>query len=323
MLKNYFFPLFSLLIMNFAHAQAGNALDLDGTNDYVTFSVPTMFNSVATQDFTIEARIKPTTFTTNRVFFVQTTTSNYVSIMINSTGKVYAYINGTTNPSTSGSLTLNAWNHIAITRSVSTSETLIYINGVLQTTASGGSTSYGTTNLMAIGSKTDGTQLFKGTIDEFRIWSTVRTAAQITANMDSELTLPQTGLVSYYKCNQGIANGNNAGVTTLNDEFTTVNGTLLNFALTGTTSNWVGTSSLSTKETNFNPSLSLTPNPAVNEIKILGLKQRTDYKIFNATGQFIKTGNVDKENNIIEVSELNKGIYFINLGEEKMKLIKK
>ncbi|MCE3074788.1 LamG-like jellyroll fold domain-containing protein [Chryseobacterium gwangjuense] len=322
MLKNYFFPLFSLLIMNFANAQSGNALDLDGTNDYITFNVPTIFNNVATQDFTIEARIKPTTFTTNRVFFVQTTTSNYVSIMINSTGKVYAYINGTTNPSSSGSLTLNAWNHIAITRSVSTSETLIYINGVLQTTTSGGSTSYGTVNLMAIGAKTDGTQLFKGTIDEFRIWNTVRTAAQITANMDSEVT-PQTGLVSYYKCNQGIANGNNASVTTLNDEFTTINGTLLNFALSGTTSNWVGTSSLSTKEINFHSSLSLTPNPAVNEVKILGLKQRTEYTIFNAGGQFIKTGNVDKENNIIEVSELNKGVYFINLGEEKMKLIKK
>lgn len=305
MLKNYYLLLFSFFTMIFAKAQSGNALDFDGTNDYVSFSVPTMFNNFASQDFTIEARIKPTAFTVSRFFFVQTTNSNFVSILISTSGNLYAYISGTNNFATTSTLTLNAWNHIAVTRSVSSNTTSLYINGVLQTTGSGGSTSLGTQNLMTIGARTDGAQPFKGTIDEFRIWNTVRTESQITANMNNPLILPQTGLVSYYKFNQGIANGNNPTVTTLNDELNTGNGFLLNFALTGTTSNWVGSSTLSVNDVNHSSSLSLAPNPAENEIKISGLKQKTSYKIFNAAGQLMKTGNVANENNIIQISDLN------------------
>ncbi len=311
--------------MIFAQAQSGNALDFDGTNDYVTLGVPTMFNNVSTQDFTIEARIKPFALgTIGRVFFVQTTNSNYVSILISSSGNIYAYISGTNNFTTANALNVNAWNHIAVTRSASNNATTIYLNGIAQTLSDGGTTSTGTQNLMTIGSKTDGAQPFKGTVDEFRIWNSVRTGSQIAANMNNSIVLPQPGLVSYYKFNQGIANGNNPTVTTLNDELNTTNGTLLNFALTGTTSNWVGTSTLAVKDVNNNPSaFSLTPNPAENEIKIFGLKQKTEYEIFNAAGQLVKTGDVEKENNIIRVSELNTGIYFINLDNEKIKFIKK
>lgn len=309
--------------MIFAQAQSGNSLDFDGSNDYVTLNVPTMFNNVTTQDFTVEARIKPTAFAVSRVFFVQTTNSNYVTILISGSGNLYAYISGTNNFTTVGTLNLNVWNHIAVTRSASSDTTMIYLDGVAQTLSAGGTTSTGAQNLMTLGARTDGAQPFKGTIDEFRIWNSVRTGSQIAANMNSTLTLPQTGLVSYYKFNQGVANGNNPTVTTLNDELNTTNGTLLNFALTGTTSNWVGTGTLAVKDVSNNSSFSLAPNPAENEIKISGLKQKTAYKIFNATGQLLKTGNVEKENNIIGVSELNTGIYFINLDNEKIKFIKK
>ncbi|WP_345199663.1 LamG-like jellyroll fold domain-containing protein [Chryseobacterium ginsengisoli] len=323
MLKNYYLLFFSFFTMIFAQAQSGNALDFDGANDYVTFNVPTMFNNVATQDFTIEAKIKPTAYGISRVFFVQTSNSNYVSILISGAGIIYVYISGTNNFMVSNALTLNAWNHIAIVRSAALDTTKIYLNGVSETLLGGGTTSWGTANLMSFGAKTDGSQLFKGTMDEFRIWNIERTQSQITANMNNSLVLPQTGLVSYYKFNQGIANGNNPTVTTLNDEFNTVNGTLLNFALTGIISNWVGTGVLSTKDVDHNSSFSVAPNPAENEITISGLKQKTAYKIFNAAGQLLKTGNVEKENNIIKVSELNTGIYFINLDNEKIKFIKK
>ncbi|WP_415327776.1 LamG-like jellyroll fold domain-containing protein [Chryseobacterium sp. MMS23-Vi53] len=323
MLKNYYLLLCSFFTMIFAQAQSGNSLDFDGSNDYVTSNVPTMFNNVATQDFTIEARIKPSAFAVSRVFFVQTTNSNYVSILISSSGNLYAYISGTNNFTTATALNLNVWNHIAITRSVSSNTTMIYINGISQTLSDGGTTSTGTQNLMTLGSRTDGAQPFKGTMDEFRIWNTVRTGSQISANMNSTLTLPQTGLVAYYKFNQGIANGNNPTVTTLNDELNTTNGTLLNFALTGTTSNWVGTGTLAVKDIINASTFSVAPNPADNEIKISGLKQKTAYKIFNAAGQLVKAGNVEKENNSISVSELNTGVYFINLDDEKIKFIKK
>ncbi|MBK9337263.1 MAG: hypothetical protein IPM98_12075 [Lewinellaceae bacterium] len=49
-----------------------------------------------------------------------------------------------------------------------------------------------------------------------------------------------TDPVAYYKFNQGFANANNAGITTLDDATTNNNdGTLTNFGLTGLSSNWV------------------------------------------------------------------------------------
>ena len=44
---------------------------------------------------------------------------------------------------------------------------------------------------------------FPGTIDEVRIWNTARTPAQIQANMKQTLTGPQTGLLAYYKFDEG------------------------------------------------------------------------------------------------------------------------
>jgi hypothetical protein len=76
-------------------------------------------------------------------------------------------------------------------------------------------------------------------IDELRIWNLARTQAQIAANMNVELA-SQAGLVALYHFNQGVANGNNAGVTTAMDSSGAGrDGTLMNFALNGPTSNWV------------------------------------------------------------------------------------
>ena len=75
------------------------------------------------------------------------------------------------------------------------------------------------------------------------IWNKALTPAEVLTAMNTGWVGNEAGLVAYYKFNQGVANGTNAGVTTLNDLATTVgganNGTLTNFALTGTTSNWV------------------------------------------------------------------------------------
>ena len=80
---------------------------------------------------------------------------------------------------------------------------------------------------------------FNGQMDEVRIWNVTRTQVEIQANMNSEIS-SATGLVASYNFNQGVANGNNAGVTTATDSSGNGNnGTLTNFALTGTTSNWV------------------------------------------------------------------------------------
>jgi len=115
----------------------------------------------------------------------------------------------------------------------------MYINGTLQTLSSGGTSSGGTSGVLAIGSKTDGTQNLNGTLDEFRIWQNVRTACEINATMHHTLNGNEAGLVHYYNFDQGTAGGANAGITSLPDLTGTSTGTLNNFALSGSTSNWI------------------------------------------------------------------------------------
>lgn len=65
--------------------------------------------------------------------------------------------------------------------------------------------------------------------------------------MNCELTGNECNLVAYYKFNQGTAGGNNAGVTTLVGSTTNgYNGTLNNFALSGSTSNWISPGGVTT-----------------------------------------------------------------------------
>jgi hypothetical protein len=80
----------------------------------------------------------------------------------------------------------------------------------------------------------------KMTLDEFRIWNIARTSSQIQATIDTELVGTESNLKLYYNFNQGTTGGTNTGLTTLTDRTTSgYTGTLNNFGLTGTTSNWV------------------------------------------------------------------------------------
>jgi hypothetical protein len=87
--------------------------------------------------------------------------------------------------------------------------------------------------------------------------------------MNTQLAGNEANLAAYYNFNQGVANGTNTGLTTLNGSTTPpYNGTLYNFALTGTTSNWVDGPALTTN-TNIIPAnttytWTVVPNANVN-----------------------------------------------------------
>ena len=100
-----------------------------------------------------------------------------------------------------------------------------------------------------------------------RIWNVARTQSEINSNMPNELSLPQSGLVAYYKFNQGIANGNNTSITTLIDEIGINNGTLI-----GISSNWIGNSTLSVNSVNSkNINIKTLPKPFNRFYSTLGV----------------------------------------------------
>jgi hypothetical protein len=147
---------------------------------------------------------------------------------------------GAANRSTGITLNDNTWHHIAMTfNSGVTNGTLIYIDGVLKLTTT--MTILNQVDPFIIGSSIDPYgQFFAGSIDDVRVWNVIRTQTEIQDNMNIELTGNEVGLKAYYPFNQGIAAGDNTAITTVTDKtVNALNGTLTNFAKTGTTSNFV------------------------------------------------------------------------------------
>lgn len=235
--------------------QAGNALQFDASNGYVSASLPTVFNNFATNDFTIETWVKPlSNSTSKRVFFAQFDNNNFVSILINSANVPYIFIqdNGTTYSVNSQTQIFSGqWAHVATTWDASSNTIGLYIDGVAIAGISGGSSSLGTDNVMAIGARTDGQQIFNGSIDNLRIWSGIRTLCEINGSMNTRFTSAQPNLVASYDFNEGTAGATNTGITTLPELNGNFDGTLNGFLLTGATSNWVAsTAEISTLNNN-------------------------------------------------------------------------
>jgi hypothetical protein len=139
----------------------------------------------------------------------------------------------------------NVWYHLAATFNRASGEIKLYVNGVLDgqlTGLSGLPTDPGTQSLKigARGDDADTRFSHGGLMDEVRIWNVERTQADILSSMNYELGA-QPGLVALYHLNQGIAGGNNTGLTNVIDASGNGHdGSLIDFALTGPTSNWVG-----------------------------------------------------------------------------------
>ena len=88
--------------------------------------------------------------------------------------------------------------------------------------------------------ETTGDYFFVGSMDEVRIWTEPRTQQEIIDNMYHELSGNEDNLLIYYDFNQGTGDGDNTGITELIDRTSNnYNGLLHNFALTGSTSNFV------------------------------------------------------------------------------------
>ena len=229
----------------------GMALNFDGSNDF-TERAP--LASLGSGDFTFEFLFKANSTATFPVLFAQdqsgigtpafrveiNSNNNSLSFFLSSSGANVAV------STAANSVPIGVCTHYAIVRSGNTFTA--YINGVQSgtATASGTPTLTGNNFNFRIGARRNSSNTaqnpFNGLIDEFRVWTVARTASEISANRNSELTgtLPAS-LRLYYKFSQGVAGGNNAGVTTLQDSTANgLNSTLNNFALSGATSNWVG-----------------------------------------------------------------------------------
>ena len=242
MKKNYFTLLailFALLLNSLhANAQVSNALNFDGSNDRVNISPVIPYTS----NFTVEGWIKTTGGLTPPMFcWGNSVVNGYVLVGENNGKFRFSIGNGATLNQFDGVSTIsnNAWHHIAVTKFGN--QVKMYVDGFLENSPTTNLTPATITSTMIGAGLLNGSiqGFFPGSIDEVRIWSIARTQTEIQTNMNCELSA-QAGLVAAYHFNQGIAGGNNAGVTSLTDASgNNHTGALLNFALTGATSNWI------------------------------------------------------------------------------------
>ena len=219
----------------------GGALNLDGSNDYVNIPKPTL------NSFTIEYWVKSTQASPSGTQWYQGNgivdvevgggTTDFGTVLLNNklafgVGNPDITIQSTT------SINTGNWIHVAATWDGTTGEMKLYINGVLEASTIGATGTRSAPPSIRIGSIQTGINYFNGTIDELRIWNSVRSQSDIQSNMNSEIGT-SSSLVEYYRFNQGNLNGTNTSITSLTDISGNNNtGTLYNFGLAGTTSNW-------------------------------------------------------------------------------------
>lgn len=239
--KLLFSTLLTLAFYQQSEAQTG--LKFDGTNDYVQTNYNGIIGSGAR---TVEAWIKTTSSTSSAQKVItdwgSSATGGRFTLCMLQNNSIRLEVGGNGIP---GTVAFNngAWHHVAAVfdPSLTSNQVKLYIDGNLN--ASGNltvavNTTVGTN--LRIGQRFDGVNLFNGSINEVRIWNVARTANEILANKNIEFCAPQAGLVAYYKLNEGTADGTNTSITSVTDfSGNTYTGTLYNFALTGSSSNFV------------------------------------------------------------------------------------
>lgn len=213
-------------IMLIANAQ-NNALDFDGTNDYVA-TTPSM--TLSGSAVTLEAWINVDVFqasSPNISYLLGIGKSNNICFLrlgdasLDKNKLQFALRIGGANIKLDGTTALetNTWYHVAATYDGTTMK--IYVNGILDASASQSGSFTASGNFYLAKSEDYGDRYLDGKMDEARVWNVAHSESEINSLMCFELTGSEDNLVAYYKLNETTG-------TTASDSQTsgTYNGTL-------------------------------------------------------------------------------------------------
>jgi hypothetical protein len=206
----------------------GNALQFDGAFDRLMVARPIQ------NDFTIEAWIKTSTTSLTGTHFWEGNGLIYADVRgaaadfgTSILGNKLAF--GVGDIATIQSVTsvnTGAWVHVAATRVQATGAVAVLINGAVEASATPAlTTPLDAPTSITIGGNTIDNRYFTGAIDELRLWSVARSAAEIQATMHQVLTGSEAGLVGYWRFDESSGStaadaspsGNTATVDTTGD----------------------------------------------------------------------------------------------------------
>ena len=181
----------------------------------------------------------------------------------------------------------NEWHHFVIMVNPS-GDVFLYQDGALADSGVGYPVPDGSETFILGADDTDGNSIpdanyFQGELDNLRVWNAVLQPQDIIDYMfSSEVSghqeEPQLNALYNFNTETAVAGGFNSGLTTLQDLYENANGTLVGFALSGTTSNWV-TSELLTN-------IPSAPSIQASEVTISNIGENTaDISWTNGNGE--------------------------------------
>jgi hypothetical protein len=196
------------LKVNTPEVLAGRSLRFDGDGDAVDLGNPALLQ--ITGDQTIEFWIKPDDFVARRNPWAKAY-GGEGTMTLETDGEInyfYGTDGGNDNPyqtfGTEKNLKAGRWQHVALVRRLDSAPQKLfwYLNGTLVAEADALYFPAVAGSLNALIGRGYTSHLL-GNLDEFRVWNTARSQAEIQANMDNVLTGSESGLVAYYPFAEG------------------------------------------------------------------------------------------------------------------------
>jgi hypothetical protein len=227
-----------LCLLNIANSQTAPALNFDGLDDYC--SSPSLGGS-QNNNLTIAARVNFTgTLAANQIIVYNgnSSTNGFGLVIPANSNSVSVLYGGVALIATGATISANTWSLISLVLGNNTFS--LYLNGTFTFSSNLGTNPNPPSGNFVIGSNNTGSENFVGSIDDVRFWNRPLCASEIVFRTACQLSGNEPGLIAYYNFNQGVASSPNPTVTTLFDLSPNGNNCVLNnFALTGSTSNWI------------------------------------------------------------------------------------
>ena len=179
------------------------ALAFDGVGDFVRALRPVK------DDFTLEAWVQTTTSRDGGTYIEglpilwADVSGDKDDFALSTLGGKLAFGTKGTSIVSDASVSTGAWVHVAVTRAKNPAAIALYVNGRPDAKGAGPNTTLDDSATLDIGGDILDGRFFRGRIREVRAWNVVRSANDIAANMNVRLVGTETGLVAYWRLDDG------------------------------------------------------------------------------------------------------------------------
>ncbi|MCF8370708.1 MAG: choice-of-anchor D domain-containing protein [Bacteroidales bacterium] len=182
--------------------RAGKALLLDGNGDYLNVANAPELNPDTA--LTIEAWIYPENNSQEFIVAKEYSAVGNYRLYINSSGKLQFQLNNSKSVSSTTTIPVNTWTHVAASTNGKVLQ--VFINGVLDAEMTYAPFTISANTLNVRIGRSYFNEYFKGKIDELRIWGLYKNDTEIQAMMGQGLFGTEPGLALYYKFNEASGN---------------------------------------------------------------------------------------------------------------------